>query len=301
MTEGTAAPTATTAGFSYGVDIDKPTPPAPQQQQSEAATKFLQSVPEAYSQKEWVSNFAKTADPWGELAKAYDNQMSLVGRKAEGLRVPGDNATPEEWSAFHKAIGVPESADKYEYKAPEVPENLKQYFAQDDQLLSAMREAGMKAGLTPKGFQIMAEAFDKYYMGELQKSVENVNSTLSALENGFKQKFGDKSNQVLDTWNGSVNSLLSKEQAAVLQGLDPSVKVILAEQYEAFAKKYIREDRLDLGVPRASQHMTSAEYGDEYARIFAKQRAAAPGSPEYFQAQQEMKQLKEKGAQIFSK
>lgn len=47
------------------------------------------------------------------LASA-DSKITELSEKAKGLlKVPGADAKPEEIDAFHKAIGVPETADKY--------------------------------------------------------------------------------------------------------------------------------------------------------------------------------------------
>lgn len=304
MTEITATP----AGISMGIDIDAPT----QLTQSTTITgtgtstegtqptkSFLESVPEAYRQKEWVANLSKTEDPWSEIFKAHENALSMIGRKAEGLRVPGDNATEDDWKAFYRNIGVPETADKYEYKPPEAPEHLKPYVQQDEALMAAMKEAALKAGLRPEGFKHLTEAFDKYYLAELDKTVQGVNTTMAKLENDFKTKFGDRSNQVLEGWQKSISGLLGEQQAAVMQALDPSVKVVLAEHFEAFAKKYIREDNLNLDVPAYGHQMSPTEYGDAYASLYAKVRSSRPGTPEHIQAKQQMDALRAKGTEVF--
>jgi hypothetical protein len=48
---------------------------------------------------------------------AADSKISELGEKAKGLiKIPGKDAKPEEIAAYHKAIGVPEDAAKYEIK-----------------------------------------------------------------------------------------------------------------------------------------------------------------------------------------
>lgn len=298
--------TATPNGFSMGIDLDRPTqldpppsagtvtPPATQ-----AAKPFLEQIPEAYRGKEWLVNFSKTEDPLGELVKSYDNQISLIGKKGEGLKVPGEGATAEDWANFNRAIGVPDSADKYEYKEPEsVPEHLKQYFQTDEVLLGAMREAAIKAGVRPEGFKHLADAFNNFTLGELDKRHQELTAAMASLESSFKAKFGEKSGQVLETWNKSLSGL-GENQTAVLNNLDPSVKVVLAEHFNNFAKKYMREDSLGLDVPNSSPGMSREEYGAKYEELFAKVRQTTPGSADRLKAEFELKQLKEKGAVIF--
>lgn len=288
-------------GMSVDVDIDKPTVvPAPSTPPPDHSKAFLERLPQEYAQKEWASNFAKTTDPWAELAKAFDSQQALIGRKAEGLRVPGEGATPDDWTNFHKAIGVPETPDKYEYKMPDVQdERLKPFVAQDEGLLNKMREAAMKAGVRIEGFQHLAQAWDEYYLSELDQAVTKRDEMMAKLESGFKAKFGDRSGQVLEGWQKSMVGLLGKEQAMIMDALDPTIKVVLAEYHDAFSKKYIREDNLNLDVPSSSPAMTQTQYSDEFEKLFRKQQAAAPGSPEFFEAKKALQALREKGATIF--
>lgn len=302
MNEGVSA---TPAGFATEIEIDKPTIMPGQNTTPAPATTgvkpFLESIPQEYAQKEWAQNFAKTENPLAELLKSYDNQIALVGKKNEGLRLPGEGATPEDWQNFHKAIGVPESADKYEYKAPEVPEELKDYFQTDENFLSKIREAAIKAGVRPEGFKHLAEAYDQYYLSELQQAVNNTKAHMQKLEQDFKGKFGERSNQVLDSWKNSFSSMLGKEQAAVLDGLDPTVKVVLAEHFDNFAKKYVREDSLNLGVPSAGNSvMTKAEYGERYEQLFAQVRGTTPGSAEHARANSALAALRSEAAKIFT-
>lgn len=298
----------TPAGTSIDVDIDSPTPgiPAPgtatgtvgKTTTTASGTSFVEQVPEEYRSKEWLTNFAKTENPLAELIKSYDNQLGLIGRKSEGLKVPGENATPEDWANFNKAIGVPESADKYEYQPPQVKDELKEYFKPDEGLLSHMKEAALKAGVRPEGFKVLAEALDNYYVSELDKALGSTNQMLAQLESNFKAKFGDRSNEVLGGWQKSFESL-PPESKTVIESLDPRVKVVLAEAYENFAKKYIREDKLNLDVPTLGSAMSQADYGAEHAKLFAELRQHKPGTPGHLEANRKMEALRAKGAQLF--
>lgn len=298
MTEVTPTP----AGLSMDIDISAPTPPSTPAAGDAGNKAFIDTLPESYRQKEWAVNLAKHQDPMSELFKLVDNQSSLVGRKAEGLRVPGENATADDWSAFHKAIGVPETPDVYEYKAPEnVPEDLKDMFKTDEDLVKVMRDAALKAGVRPEGFKHLAEAFDGYYLSQLQKYAANTDQALAKLETDFKQKFGDRSNSVLQKFNESFSGTLGKEQMAVIENLDPSVKVVLAEYHDSFSKKYIREDNLHLDVPTSSQGMSEGEYGKKYAELFAAMREHRPGTTGHIKALQALESHRINNSAVFKK
>jgi hypothetical protein len=284
-------PTVTTTphGLATSVNIDQPIATDPPN-----AKPFLDSLPEAYRDKQWAVNFSKADNPLEAFAQSYDSQMALIGKKAEGLRVPGETATPEDWQSFYRSIGVPESSDKYEYKAPEVSEALKPYFATDEKLLSTMKEAALKAGVRPEGFKHLTEAFDNFYMGELETHVTKTKETLAKLENDFKTKFGDRSDQVLDTFQKSIAGL-GEAQTALINALDPSVKVVLAEHFENFAKKYVREDSLNLTVPTSAQGaMNEKDYGDAYEKAFAAVRSAKTAE-ERVVAERKLAELKKRG------
>jgi len=318
-----STPTQTPAGVAIEIDLNKPTDLSkmtagtitndggtPGTPADAGATKsFIDTLPEEYRTKEWAMNLNKrlstdpNLNPLHELVKEHDNQQSLIGRKADGLKVPGEGATAEEWKAFYNSIGVPETPDKYEYTAPgEVPEHLKEYFSPDEGLLSAMKEAAMRAGVRPEGFKLMAEALDKYTLDVLEKQHSEMDATLTKLETDFKQKYGEKSNQVLGSWEKSLATSLGTERAGILEQLDPRVKVVLAEHFHSFASKYISEDSLSLDVPNSGSAMTKAEYEHRYEEGFGKVVAAkknhGEGSAEHQAAKAELQKLKEIGAEV---
>lgn len=302
--------TPTPAGISMDIDIDAPTPPsstttpAPQAPPPAPATNsFLEMLPEQYRNKERFVNFSKAADPMGELLKSYENQESLIGKKAEGLRVPGEGATAEDWAAFNKALGVPETPDGYEYKVPEnIPDELKDMFQPDEKLVGIMKDALARAGVRKGAENIIFEAFDNYYLDALKTQSAANESMFQKLENDFKQKFGERSNVVLENFTKSITSL-GEEQANLFNQLHPSLKVLMAEHHENFAKKYVREDGLHLDVPTSSPAMTATQYGDEYEKAFAAVRSAEKahgrGSSEYVEANQKLQSLRNRGQQIF--
>ena len=55
-----------------------------------------------------------------DAAKAFVEQRQLLSKRDENsIKIPGENATDEERQAFAKALGIPESPDKYERFKPE--------------------------------------------------------------------------------------------------------------------------------------------------------------------------------------
>lgn len=73
-------------------------------------------------QQEAARTYAKTR-PLMEVfrgALAAQSKITELSEAAKGrVKVPGKDAKPDEIAAFEKAIGVPETADKYEIKRPD--------------------------------------------------------------------------------------------------------------------------------------------------------------------------------------
>jgi uncharacterized protein YukE len=62
----------------------------------------------------------------------------MVG--ADKIVVPGKHATEDDWSGVFKKLGLPETADKYDFKAD----------GADPEFIKGFKEASHKAGLLPK-------------------------------------------------------------------------------------------------------------------------------------------------------
>jgi len=72
------------------------------------------------------------------LVKSFSDGQKFIG---SSIRIPKDDAKPEEWTAIHTKLGRPESPDKYNLVLPR-PEKIDW---QDDKL-KMFREAGHKLG-----------------------------------------------------------------------------------------------------------------------------------------------------------
>lgn len=72
---------------------------------------------------QWVKDeaMAKRLDRFTDPESFVKSYLEMEKRWSDGntIKMPGKDATPEEVSAFHRKLGVPESPDKYEIKLPE--------------------------------------------------------------------------------------------------------------------------------------------------------------------------------------
>ncbi|MBQ6352029.1 MAG: hypothetical protein IJJ28_02025, partial [Lentisphaeria bacterium] len=58
----------------------------------------------------------------GTLAQSYVHAQKSMG--ANKVAIPGENATPEEIDAFHKALGRPDKMEDYSTDKVELPEGI---------------------------------------------------------------------------------------------------------------------------------------------------------------------------------
>lgn len=139
------------------------------------------------------------------LAKSYVESRAMIGKKAYDL--PKDDWKPEQWSEWHKALGVPESPDKY--GTP--PEDLITKAGIDKETLKAAQKRFHELGLTPRQVKGI---MDEWYLptaatgSELKAKQQEQERLESAqkLNDELNQLYGDRKDAKL----GLVKAFLSK-------------------------------------------------------------------------------------------
>lgn len=130
------------------------------------------------------------------LAKiARDNQVAL--RDSGRVKVPGDDAKPEDVAAFHRAIGVPEKADGYEFKAPDGPDGKP--LPLNTPLLTRLAEKAAVSGLPKAGFEAVVQDFISMQLDEA-----------SAADTKQKQEAA----AVVKGWGGEADAKIASVDAA---------------------------------------------------------------------------------------
>jgi hypothetical protein len=148
------------------------------------------------SNRDWLkSKGFKSLD---DVAKSYRAAERAIHDKG-AISVPGEGAKPEEISAFHKAIGVPEKADGYEFA---LPDGVTQEDLELD-MISPLREVALKAGVPAKGFAALAEATVAAQLEQL--------GAMKVAEDGdfseWKKAQGDQANAKLADANNAMRHL----------------------------------------------------------------------------------------------
>jgi hypothetical protein len=167
------------------------------------------------SNRDWIKAVGvKDLDGLAKMAR--DNQKAA---RSAGLKLPGDDAKPEEVEAFHKAIGRPESADKYEIALPDGHEI-------DDGFAGPMKEAAFKAGVPAAAFKGMAEAFVQYQ----QDQVEAEKTRQDGLAANVLKEWGEqKTAKLADVQTAMRTLAIDVEGVAAIQrgyGADNTLKLL---------------------------------------------------------------------------
>ena len=243
------------------------------------ATTNLDFIPEAYRADPSFAKY-KSQD---EFFKGMQNLQKLLGKREivniQGIELPGEKATDDDYNQFFNRIGRPESADKYV-----LPEDVK---APEGFDIAAERKTFQdlvhRAGLNNR----QAATLFKEYMNTVTENFQKQESAVAAsFDAAVKQAFPE---------NASENLALAKKGAKALGlgnkldqeglSLNPTVLQIVAKIGElagedTFEKGGDTESNETL-LDEAKRIQNSAEYksGDKksHARVEAIYSKVYPG------------------------
>lgn len=136
----------------------------------------------------------KGMDVPGKLVEAYLDAKERASKYEGKAYFPGEGASSEEWAAFRKAIGVPESKDGYVFNLPEDMDRN-----EVESLAEWMKDVAFQEGLPANATQ---RIFDRW-IGDTKKAREEAHKRQVQMkqekENALKEKYGEK-------WESRVNS-----------------------------------------------------------------------------------------------
>ncbi|WEK43640.1 MAG: hypothetical protein P0Y64_02060 [Candidatus Sphingomonas colombiensis] len=111
---------------------------------------------ETASNRDWLAS--KGFKDLDTLVKSYREAESTI-RNGGRIKLPGDDAKPEEIAAYRTAIGVPEKPDGYEISGPEG-------VALNEPLINALRDSAVKHGAPKGAFEGLVSDFIQLQMDE---------------------------------------------------------------------------------------------------------------------------------------
>ena len=142
------------------------------------------------------------------LSKSYQGLEQLLGKKANAVPVPNEKSTPEEISAYRKAIGVPESPEGYKLK----PEQLPNGVSWDDSVAKRAAELAHRHNIPAAAMSELMK-FDLERAALMNQAAASMIET--QLESGraeLQRVYGDKMPEKIEL----------ARRAAVTAGVDPS-------------------------------------------------------------------------------
>lgn len=115
--------------------------------------------------KKWASD-----DGSIDLNKVLSGYSNVEAYSKQTLKLPGENATAEDWNALYTKLGRPEKADGYELKlnAETIPEG----FPYDENSAVEFRNWAHEAGLSPRQAQLLHDKFVAHQAGTFTASAE---------------------------------------------------------------------------------------------------------------------------------
>lgn len=148
------------------------------------------------------------ADPAATEAKPDD---------AAALKLPGKDATPEDWAAFYKSIGAPETAEAYELPVPE---------GEDTGFAKTAAEWFKDAGLLPQQAQALAGKWNEFVTAQKTAAQTAEVERIKALDSRNKAEEASLKNE----WGGEHEANMELARRAVRQFLpgDKAADVITA-------------------------------------------------------------------------
>lgn len=105
------------------------------------------------------------AKQWATPDDAVKSYRELETHASKGLRMPGEDATAEDWNAFYSKLGRPEKPEGYELKLN--TETVPTDFPYDEASAVEFRNWAHEAGLTPKQAQTLHDKFVGQQAGQL--------------------------------------------------------------------------------------------------------------------------------------
>ena len=165
-----------------------------------------------------------------DLVKSLLHTKQLASGKTEGMiKLPGENATPEEKAAFAKALGVPEKPEDYGFKKPDG--DMGNFY--NEEQVSAFGKVAVELGLS----KAQADGLLNWQLGITKEfadtELEEGKKYLAERETKLKEAFGTKvdaevaeAQRVLATMNANID-------INSINTMDPQLVIGLA----SFAKK----------------------------------------------------------------
>jgi len=208
----------------------------------------------------WISTLDPELQKSPALKKFKGKDWNEVGPQAvksyinlEKWQIPGDDATPEARSAFHRRMGVPEKIEDYKI-APTIPDGVPWNDGVQGEFVKFVHAEGVPPGLATKMVNWWAEQASKGVDFQTTQTADEVKKTHGELQSkwgaNWKRNTGLVNRAVEEYGSESFNALLDTQ---VVDGMKLGNHPVMLE----FLKNY-GESRLEAGFISGDTLMTTS-------------------------------------------
>lgn len=197
------------------IDASAPNPPAevhPAEAQPGGTIDWRTSIPAELRTEKSLENVKDLPT----LVKNYVEAQKYIGG---AIRIPGENAKPEEWKAFNAKLGVPEKVEDYKITRPILPEHV----GWNDDLHGKILNVAHTAGLNTKQAKKLVEGLSEVVSSTTKDPQKVLEENKTELTKRWGDNFGR--NLILATRGaehlGGEKLLKALERTGA--GMDPDV------------------------------------------------------------------------------
>ena len=170
------------------------------------------------------------------LLKGLKDSKAAAMAKTEGMvKLPGAEATPEEISAYRQALGIPDSADAYQFENLKLPDGVEL----DVEEIATFKGVAHELNLNPSQASKLVEFQAALEARRAQREMADANAFMEA-----------ESKRLQDAWGNDVEAKrVFSMRAGQTWGLDLSKPFTAADVMIAFerAGRSVSEDKLVSG------------------------------------------------------
>lgn len=170
------------------VTPDAGTTPAAGTQTPASPPAWMAQLPDDLKSHADLTQFSKL----GDLGKTY---LELKGKLEGTVKVPGENATPEEKTSFYKALGRPDTPEGYELNRPALPPDI----IYDENQEKMFRKFAHDNGLSGQQAKAVFDLYHEQVLESVKVFNETAERARTEAETTLKKEWGEKFNGNLET------------------------------------------------------------------------------------------------------
>jgi hypothetical protein len=140
------------------------------------------ALPNEFKEHEYVKTFTKPGDFVKSALEIKTERDALNTKLASAIFKPSDKATPEEITAFHKALGVPDKAEEYEFPKGDGVEH-------DQKMIDWARGVFHEAKISKEAASVISKKWDAFMQQMAVAEKEAVEKELSDAEGKLKEEW----------------------------------------------------------------------------------------------------------------